>query len=62
MGTTSELETVETAARQRHRARQVLQSRPMSLNEPPQPLRLNTVDRVLPVLQSRRSGVQRSLF
>jgi hypothetical protein len=60
--TTSKLDLASAEARENRRTRQVLVSRPMSLDELPPSSRFNTIQRTAQVLQTQRTPMQRSLF
>jgi hypothetical protein len=63
VNTTSKLDLASTQLRLNRRVRQVLETRPLSLDEPPQPLRSSTGQRTQQVLpSSHRAWLQRSLF
>jgi hypothetical protein len=62
VNTTSKLDLASAEARQNRRAQQVLETRPMSLEELPHPARADRASRANPVLQSQRTALQRSLF
>ena len=62
VNTTSKLELPSAPAHQNKRTRQVLVSRPMSLDELPPSSRFDPTKRTAQVLQSQRSSLQRSLF
>ena len=62
MNTTSKIELASAVVRQNNRVRQVLVSRPMSLDELPPSSRFDPIKRTGQVLQLQRSSMQRSLF
>jgi hypothetical protein len=62
VNTTSKLDLNRTQAHHNRRAQQVLETRPMSLDEAPLTLRSNATYRTAQVLQTQRASTQRSLF
>jgi hypothetical protein len=62
VNTTSKLDLNRTQAHQNRRAQQVLETRPMPLDEAPAALRFNPDQRTAQVLQTQRASTQRSLF
>ena len=62
MNTTSKLDLNRTQAHQNRRAQQVLETRPMSLDEAPLTSRFQSIQRPAQVLRTQRTAMQRSLF
>ena len=62
VNTTSKLNLTSAEVRENRRTRQVLISRPMSLDELPPSPRFNTIKRTAQVLQAQRNSLQRTLF
>jgi hypothetical protein len=62
VNTTSKLDLTRTQAHHNRRAHQVLETRPMTLDEAPATSRSNASPRSVQVLQTQRTSMQRSLF
>jgi hypothetical protein len=62
VNTTSKLDLASSQSPRNRRVHQVLETRPMSLDEAPAALRFNANQRTAQVLQAQPASLQRSLF